>query len=152
MPLLSLLVIGQTQRERRGSLLFLPENCNSCQELSLTLLVAGLRAANHADTAITTNDLAVCTDLLNGSLDFHKAPIVSKTINSTGLVSPTPTLRTTYRIKPEEPYPLRFAFFISDSYCCDIMCDCTCDMKSMTTTTTMRSDVPPKWKGTLNAT
>src|SRR5574343_153744 len=39
---------------------------------------------------------------------------------------------------------LKFAFFSSDSYCCDITYDWTCAQKSMVTTTMISSEVPPK--------
>src|SRR4029453_3650067 len=40
--------------------------------------------------------------------------------------------------------PLKFAFFSRLSYCCDIRYACTCVMKSIVTTTMIRSEVPPK--------
>ena len=30
-----------------------------------------------------------------------------------------------------------------EAYCDDIICDCTCDMKSISTTTMISTDVPP---------
>ena len=42
------------------------------------------------------------------------------------------------------PNPLKFAFFSKLSYWCVIMYACTCAMKSIVTTTTISSDVPPK--------
>ena len=47
------------------------------------------------------------------------------------------------RDRPREP-PLRLAFFSRLSYWCDIRCAWTCAMKSITTTTTISSEVPPK--------
>ena len=47
------------------------------------------------------------------------------------------------RAKPPRE-PLRFAFLSRLSYWCDIRCDWICAMKSITTTTTISSDVPPK--------
>lgn len=49
-----------------------------------------------------------------------------------------------YLTTPERPYPFRLAFFNRLSYWCDIKCACTWDMKSMTTTTIISSEVPPK--------
>src|SRR5512141_1612828 len=43
-----------------------------------------------------------------------------------------------------KPAPLKLAFFNRLSYWCDMMYACTCDMKSMVTTTMINSDVPPK--------
>lgn len=42
------------------------------------------------------------------------------------------------------PRPLRFAFFSRLSYWWDIRCAWICAMKSITTTTTISSEVPPK--------
>ena len=40
--------------------------------------------------------------------------------------------------------PFKFAFFSRLSYWCDIRCAWICAMKSITTTTTISSEVPPK--------
>ncbi len=48
------------------------------------------------------------------------------------------------RPPPARPWALRFAFFINGSYWWDSRCACTCDIKSITTTTMMSSEVPPK--------
>lgn len=48
------------------------------------------------------------------------------------------------RAKPPRLPPFRFAFFSRLSYWCDIRCDWTWAMKSITTTTTISSEVPPK--------
>jgi hypothetical protein len=42
------------------------------------------------------------------------------------------------------PAPLKLAFFNRLSYWCDMMYACTCDMKSMVTTTMISNEVPPK--------
>jgi len=47
------------------------------------------------------------------------------------------------RVKPREP-PFKLAFFIRPSYWCDIRCAWICAVKSITTTTTISSEVPPK--------
>ncbi len=47
------------------------------------------------------------------------------------------------RQRPREP-PFKFAFFSRLSYWCDIRCAWICAMKSITTTTTISSEVPPK--------
>ena len=47
------------------------------------------------------------------------------------------------RDRPREP-PFRLAFFSRLSYWWDIRCAWTCAMKSITTTTTISSEVPPK--------
>lgn len=47
------------------------------------------------------------------------------------------------RGKPRAP-PLRLDFFSRLSYWCDIRCAWIWEMKSITTTTTISSDVPPK--------
>jgi hypothetical protein len=52
-------------------------------------------------------------------------------------------LATQPRVRPREP-PFRLAFFIRPSYWLDIMCAWICAVKSMTTTTTISSEVPPK--------
>ncbi len=51
--------------------------------------------------------------------------------------------RRSFRQRPREP-PFKFAFFSRLSYWCDIRCACTWAMKSITTTTTISSEVPPK--------
>ena len=48
------------------------------------------------------------------------------------------------RTTPERPYDFRLAFFIRLSYWCEIRCAWTCAMKSMITTTTINTEVPPK--------
>ena len=48
------------------------------------------------------------------------------------------------RAQREPPRPLRFAFFSRLSYWWDIRCAWICAMKSITTTTTISSEVPPK--------
>jgi len=47
------------------------------------------------------------------------------------------------RDNPREP-PFKLAFFNRLSYWCDIRCAWICAMKSITTTTTISSEVPPK--------
>ena len=51
--------------------------------------------------------------------------------------------RPAVRQRPREP-PFRLAFFNRLSYWCDIRCAWICAMKSITTTTTISSEVPPK--------
>ena len=48
------------------------------------------------------------------------------------------------RLSQRLPPPLRLAFFSRLSYWWDIRCAWICAMKSITTTTTISSDVPPK--------
>jgi hypothetical protein len=75
-------VDASIRSERRGILHISNKKSNNLRlALALTLLVTGFCTTNYTDAAITTNDFAAGTDLLNGSLDFHVTPTLSQITN-----------------------------------------------------------------------
>src|ERR1700761_9030169 len=119
MPAIRAIYLSTSAREkRRRSILEKPLKLNSVdidKRLSLALLVARIRGTNDVDDAATPHDFAVLADLFDRRTNFHFLA----------------------------PMPLKLAFFIRPSYCCDIMCERNCATKSMTPTTMINSDVPP---------
>lgn len=104
--------------------------------LSLPLLVLSV-LADHAYDALAANDLTVATDLFYGGLDLHLLFLGISVLRAVSV-----TTGSTQRIVPRPP--LKFAFFIKASYWWDIKCAWTCAIKSITTTTMIIKDVPPK--------
>src|SRR5689334_8229001 len=103
----------------------------ACHGSALPLLVARLGTDDVHD-ALAAHDLAVLADLLYRRTYLHFGFLTYQR----------------ERLSPSLRPPSRLAFFIKPGYWCDIACACSCAMKSITTTTTISSDVPPNWKGT----
>ena len=68
------------------------------------------------------------------------APGDTRCLNGTGQAGPEVYQRP---VRPARE-PFRFAFFNRLSYWCEVRCAWICAMKSITTTTTISSEVPPK--------
>ena len=92
-------------------------------------LFMGRIGTDHPHHAFPPHNLAVTAHLLDGRPYFHRfSPDTLEPRGQRG--NPMP--------------PVRLAFFNRLSYWCDINRACTWAMKSMHTTTTISSEVPPK--------